>query len=79
MKRVKVVCLCQTLHFLLKEDLGHDYAAKLVKQEVQHYEEGLDRSGTKYKIIEETVQPDDSIIIKIKKQYNNSSVGEYLD
>lgn len=79
MKRVKAACLCQTLHFLLKEDLGHDYAAKLVKQEVQHYKEGLDRSGTKYKIIEETVQPDDSIIIKIKKQYSNSSVGEYLD
>ena len=75
MKRVKAACLCQTLHFLLKEDLGHDYAAKLV----QHYKEGLDRSGTKYKIIEETVQPDDSSIIKIKKQYNNSSVGEYLD
>ena len=79
MKRVKAACLCQTLHFLLKEDLGHDYAAKLVKQEFQHYKEGLDRSGTKYKIIEETVQPDDSSIIKIKKQYNNSSVGEYLD
>ena len=79
MKRVKAACLCQTLHFLLKEDLGHDYAAKLVKHEVQHYKEGLDRSGTKYKIIEETVQPDDSSIIKIKKQYNNSSVGEYLD
>ena len=46
MKRVKAACLCQTLHFLLKEDLGHDYAAKLVKQEVQHYKEGLDRSGT---------------------------------
>ncbi len=79
MKRVKAACLCQTLHFLLKEDLGHDYAAKLVKQEVQHYKDGLDRSGTRYKIMEETVQPDDSIIIKIKKQYNNSSVGEYLD
>ena len=78
MKRVKAACLCQTLHFLLKEDLGHDYAAKLVKQEVQHYKEGLDRSGTKYKIIEETVQPDESSIIKIKKKYNNSSVGEYL-
>ena len=78
MKRVKAACLCQTLHFLLKEDLGHDYAAKLVKQEVQHYKEGLDRSGTKYKIIEETVQPDDSII-KIKKQYNNHDCTGYID
>ena len=79
MKRVKAACLCQTLHFLLKEDLGHDYAAKLVKQEVQHYKEGLDRSGTKYKIIEEPVQPAATIIIQSKQRYNHSSVGEYLD
>ena len=51
MKRVKAACLCQTLHFLLKEDLGRDYAAKLVRQEVQHYKDGLDRSGTQYKIL----------------------------
>ena len=26
MKRVKAACICQTLHFMLKDDLGHDYA-----------------------------------------------------
>ena len=25
MKRVKAACICQTLHFMLKDDLGHDY------------------------------------------------------
>lgn len=30
MKRVKAACICQTLHFLLKEDVEHDYAVKLV-------------------------------------------------
>ena len=79
MKRVNAACLCQTLHFLLKEDLGRDYAAKLVRQEVQRYKDGLDRSGTKYKILEENVQPDGSVILKIKKQYNNTNVGDYLD
>ena len=32
MKRVKAACICQTLHFMLKDDLGHDYAVKLVKE-----------------------------------------------
>lgn len=79
MKRIKAACICQTLHFMLKEDLGHEYAAKLVKEEVEHYKKNLDRNQTRYKIIEETVQPDDSVIVKIIKQYNASPVGDYLD
>ena len=31
MKRVKAACICQTLHFQLKEDVGHDYAVSLVQ------------------------------------------------
>ena len=41
MKRVKAACICQTLHFMLKEDIGHDYAVSLVKQEVAQYKKGL--------------------------------------
>ncbi|MEO2239439.1 hypothetical protein ABE547_09535 [Dorea sp. YH-dor226] len=37
MKRVKAACICQTLHFMLKEDVGHDYAVDLVKHEVEQY------------------------------------------
>lgn len=79
MKRVKAACICQTLHFMLKEDMDHSLAAKLVKEEVAAYKRTLERNRTQYKIIEETVQPDDSIIIKIIKQYNTSPVGNYLD
>lgn len=79
MKRVKAACICQTLHFMLKEDMDHSLAAKLVQEEVENYKKGLDRNQTRYKIIEETVQPDDSIIVKIIKQYNTSPVGDYLD
>ena len=39
----------------------------------------LERSRTRYKIVEETVQPDDSILIKIKKQYNHHDCGDYMD
>ena len=79
MKRIKAACICQTLHFMLKEDIGHDYAVSLVKQEVEMYKKGLDRRHTKYKILDETQQPDGSIMVKIVKQYNQSPVGDYLD
>lgn len=79
MKRVKAACICQTLHFMLKENVGHDYAVSLIKKEVEQYKTGLERSHTRYKILEETEQPDGSIVIKIIKQYNSSPVGDYLD
>lgn len=78
MKRVKAACITQTLHFMLKEDLGNDYARKMVEEEVKKYKAGLDRSGTKYKILSEEKQQDGSVIIEIKKQYNTSPVGNYL-
>lgn len=64
---------------MLKEDLGHEYAAKLVREEVEQYKRNMDKNRTKYKIVEEAVQPDDSILVKVIKQYNASPVGEYLD
>ena len=79
MKRVKAACICQTLHFMLKDDLGHDYAVQLVKAEVKKYKDSLDRNRTKYKIVSEETQPDGSFMIKIIKQYNTSPVGDYLD
>ena len=79
MKRIKAACLCQTLHFLLKEDVDHNYALELVAREVENYKRGLERNGTKYKILEETAQPDGSVILKLIKQYNTSPVGDYLN
>ena len=79
MKRVKSACICQTLHFMLKDKTEPAYAAKLVKEEINQYKRRLDYNGTKYRIIEEDVQEDGSVIIKIIKQYNSSPVGEYLD
>jgi len=78
-KRIKAACIEQTIHFQLKEDLGHAAAARAVKDELERYKTQLNRSHTKYKIVEETVQPDDSIVIKIKKQYTGHNCGDYLD
>lgn len=79
MKRIQAACICQTLHFMLKEDLGHEDAAKLVREEVEHYKKTLERNRTQYKILDEAEQPDGSVIIRIIKQYNSSPVGQYLD
>ncbi len=79
MKRVKSACICQTLHFLLKEDTLHDYAVKQVREEVEHYKRGLERNRIQYKIVEETEQSDGSIIVKVIKQYNATPVGDYLN
>ena len=79
MKRVKAACICQTLHFMLKEDTPKQQAVMLVKHEYEEYKKGLERNRTQYKIVDEVEQPDGSIIIKVIKQYNASSVGSYLD
>ena len=79
MKRVKAACICQTLHFMLKEDIEHLYAVKQVKDEVEQYKKNLERNRTQYKIVEQAEQPDGSIIVKVIKQYNAAPVGNYLD
>ncbi len=78
MKRVKSACICQTLHFMLKEDLPQEQAAKLVQNELAGYKAGLERNRTAYRIVEEAPQPDGSVIVKIIKQYNTSPIGDYL-
>ena len=79
MKRVKAACFCQTLHFMLKDGEEHLYAVKQVKDEVEKYKRDLERNHTQYKIVEQTEQPDGSIIVKVIKQYNSAPVGDYLN
>ena len=79
MKRVKAACIIQTLHFLLKEEVGHDYAIQLVSEEVKKYKEQLNKNKVQYKILSEETQVDGSVIIEIKKQYNSSPTGKYMD
>ena len=82
MKRIQVACILQTLRFQQKEDSGLSVEAmlKLNRSEVQKYKAQLDKNKTRYKIDEESKQPDGAIIVRIRKEYNNgASVGEYFD
>lgn len=79
MKRIVAACLAQTIHFQLKEDIvGHEAAARAVLDEVKQYKAHLERRRTKFVVLGEEKQPDDSIILTIKKQYNDYPCGDYL-
>lgn len=79
MRRIQAACLLQTMHFLLKDDLEKEQAIKAVDEEVHHYKETLMRHQTKFQILSKTRQPDGSMILEVKKQYNTYPVGNYLD
>lgn len=76
MKRVKAACICQTLLFSPKEPMDQEAVAKLMQEEVLRYKQGLER--TQYRIVEEQVNTDGTVQLKIIKQYNTSPMGEYL-
>lgn len=79
MKRIKAACICQTLHFMQKEDVEPTLAAQRVRQEAAEYKQSLERNRTHFKILEETTEPDGSVTIQLIKQYNQSPVGAYFD
>lgn len=79
MKRIKAACITQTLCFSNHDGETTDYAKKIIQQEYEKYKMQLDRNHTKYKILSEKTNEDGSILVEIKKQYNTSPVGTYLD
>lgn len=79
MKRVKAACLEQTLHFQLKDGVSSELTRQQVKEEYEIYKAKMDRIQTQYKILSELEQPDGSLIVKIKKQFNAQPVGDYFD
>ena len=79
MKRIKAACLEQTIHFMLKEDLPHDEAVQFVKAEYEHYLAQLERNRTQYRILEKTEQPDGSLLVKLKTQYNSYDCTPYMN
>ena len=82
MKRVKAACILQTLVFSQKDDCGltHEQQLKANHGEVNRYKATMDRSRTRYQITEETEQADGSVLVRVRKQYNdNADVSEYFN
>lgn len=79
MKRIKAVCLEQTVYFTPKDNgEGHEAEVKAVAAEVSHYKALMDRRRIKYEILGETTLEDGSVVLKLKRQYNDYPVGEYM-
>lgn len=82
MKRIKAACIFQTLVFAQKEDCGFSVEMQLKynREDIEKYKAQLARGNVRHRIVEETEQPDGSIVLKIRKQYNeHAEVGEYFD
>lgn len=81
MKRVKATCIFQTLVFQQKEDCGlsRDAILSLNREEVQRCKHSLERTRTRYQITGEEEQEDGSILVHVRKQYNEKAdVSEYF-
>lgn len=79
MKRIKAACMLQTIHFQLSEKLEHDAAVEAAQQDWERYKNQMDRQHTKYRVVQEERQPDGSILVRIKKQYNQYNCDEYMN
>ena len=79
MKRIKAACLYQTVHFMLKEEMPKDMAIQVSRAEYASYLAHMDRSRVQYRVLEEIQQPDGSLVIKLKKQYNSYDCKPYMN
>ena len=81
MKRVKAGCILQTLVFSQKDGNFLSKAAILDanRREIARYVSGMDRTHTRYQIVSRDEQEDGSIVLRIRKQYNDKAdVSEYF-
>lgn len=81
MKRVKAACILQTLVFQQKENCGfsREQILSMNRQELSRYKQSLDRTRTRYRIDSEEEQENGSIVIRVRKQYNDKAdVSEYF-
>lgn len=82
MKHVQAACIFQTLIFSQKDEFNYsqEEALNYNKAEVRKYKESLDKVHARYKVVEETKLNDGSIMLKIRKQYNDTTdVSEYFN
>lgn len=82
MKRIQAACIMQTLVFSQKDDCGltREQQLRLNRGEVANYKAAMDKSRTRYQITEETERSDGSVLVRVRKQYNEKAdVREYFN
>lgn len=81
MKRVKAACIFQTLIFAQKEDCGLSIKQQLElnRAEAANYKQSLVDNHTRHQITEEVELDDGSVLMRVRKQYNDKAdVSEYF-
>lgn len=81
MKRVKAACILQTLVFSQKDDCGLtiEQQRRYNHEEIERYKATMERGRIRYQIVEETEQDDGSVVVHVRKQYNDrADVSEYF-
>ena len=82
MKRVRSACIMQTLVFVQREELCFtaEKTLELNRAEYEKYKSDLENAGTRYQILSEKEENDGSVVVKIRKQYNDKTdVSEYFE
>ena len=82
MKRIQSSAIFQTLIFSQQPENGYtrDEACRINSAEIDHYIEKLERTRTRYKITDRQEQTDGSILLRIRKQYNDRiDAKEYFE
>lgn len=72
MRRILTACLLQTMRFDTVKDADP-------RKDYELYCQRMEKSGVKFAVDEETVEPDGSIVIKVRKQYNSYKTDGYLN
>ena len=71
----------KVLLFQQKEDCGftHEQILRANRQEISRYKDILERTHTRYQIVNEEEQENGSILVRVRKQYNDKAdVSEYF-
>lgn len=82
MKRVQSACIFQTLLFSQKPEmeLSREKALSINRAEITNYLKRLERTRIRYQLADQQELEDGSILIHIRKQYNDRcSVQEYFN
>ncbi len=81
MKRVRSACILQTLAFSQKPELGYssEHSLKINREEYERYKDNLVKTKTRFVVVSKSEEPDGTLVVHIKKQYNdNTDVAEYF-
>ncbi len=81
LKRVKSACILQTLVFSQKPEMGYSKESALIinREEIERYKKNLERTRTRYQILDTAELEDGTVVVHVRKQYNDKAdVSEYF-